>query len=355
MMGAPVTVVTGTVVIIEPPEHGVELSDTAGGALVGVGGPGGRAEPHIPIHIGVGGGFCFDGLCFSSGPVPLAEEAVGMRGAAQVGGEVGDIFVVLSGGVAIVAVDPLYIADESVTDDHTGGAEFPPGTLHGTGLENALVLFLRLHDELSFFNGEGQGFFAIHIFAILHGFDGNVGVPVVGGGNADRINGGIGDHIPEIGNGLALGKFGLFVFFVVVVDELGARFAADTVAVTNGLDDDSILLNEMGDQNGTGLNTVTDKTHVHFLFSRFCGRLFSAFTCHKSLPPSRCVLFLTVVFKHITPMKCSIYPNKINSLANAFSLFLQFFRLVKWVKKKYIQYSNDFIPEKQVQFNGKSQ
>ena len=110
-------------------------------------------------------------------------------------------------------------------------------------------------------------------------------MPVVGGGNADGINGGIGDHIPEIGDSLALGELGFLVFLVVIIDKLGTGFTTDPVTVANSLNDHCILLDKAGQQNGTGLNTVPDKAHVHFFFSRFCGCLFGAFSRHKNFSP----------------------------------------------------------------------
>ena len=105
MVGAPVTVVSGAVVVVKSPEHGVELRFAAGRTLVGIGRPGSGSQPHIPVHIGVGSGFSFDTLLFPGYGVPLAEETVGMGGTSQIEGEFADLFVVLSGSSAIVAVN----------------------------------------------------------------------------------------------------------------------------------------------------------------------------------------------------------------------------------------------------------
>ena len=279
VMRTPVAVVAGAVVVVETPEHRIEGIDAAGSALVGIGRPRRRAQPHIPVDILVRGGFDGDGLDLFRRAVPAAEEAVRMGGTAQIGGEIGNVGIVLRGSVAVVAVDVFDVADEAVADDHAGGAEFAPGTLHGTGLEHALEFLLRLHDQDGFLHGIGQRFFAIHVFAGFHGGTGHVGMPMVGHGNADRVDVFVLDDVAEIGHGFADGEFGLAVFLVIIIDGFGSGIAADPVAVADGFHDHIRLFDEVGHQNGAGLDSIADKSHAD---DRSGGRSFFRFSCHDS-------------------------------------------------------------------------
>ena len=260
VVGAPVAVVAGAVVVVEAPEHRVELVDAAGRALVGVGRPGGRAEPHVPVDVGVGGRLGRDGLRLVGRVVPQAEEAVRVRGAAEVGVEVGDVGVVLRGGVAVVAVDVLDVADEAVADDHRGRAELAAGALPGAGLEDALELLLGRHDELRLLDAVGEGLLAVDVLAGLHRLDGHVGVPVVGRDDDDHVDGLVLDDLAEVVHGFADAGEVLLVFArgVVVVGLLRARLPADLVAVADGGHDD-ILGEELRKQHGAGLDAHADE------------------------------------------------------------------------------------------------
>ena len=274
MVGAPVSIVAGSVIVVKTPEHRIKIGDLAGCALVGIGRPGRRTEPHVPVDILVGRGFRGDVLNLLFRSVPLAEEAMRMRGTAKIRGEVGDIRIVLGGRVAVVAVNILDVADETVADDHAGGAEFAPGTLHGAGLENALEFFLGLNEKKRLLDGIGQRFFAIDIFSGLHRGAGDVGMPMIRRRNADRVNSLVTDDIAEISDGHASGKAGFLIFPVIVIDIFHARFPAHPVAVANGLDDNILLLDEIRHQHGARLNSIADEGQIDHLLRRRFRRCF---------------------------------------------------------------------------------
>ena len=126
MVRAPVAVVTRAVVVVETPEHRVELVDATRCALVGIRRPRSRAEPHIPIDIRIRGGFRRDVLNLPFTATPLREETMRMGRTTEVRGEVRDVRVVLRGGIAVVAIDIFDLADKAVADDHAGRAELAP-------------------------------------------------------------------------------------------------------------------------------------------------------------------------------------------------------------------------------------
>jgi len=60
-----------------------------------------------------------------------------------------------------------------------------PVETHGTDPAGALLCF---HQGPAFLYGYGQRLFHVHILSCFHGLDGLDGMPVVGGGNANRVN-----------------------------------------------------------------------------------------------------------------------------------------------------------------------
>ena len=82
--------------------------------------------------------------------------------------------------------------------------EIAAGALHGAGLHHALVFARGLHHLLALFDVGAGGLFHLDIFACLAGFDGHVGVPVVGRGDADGVDGLVGQDVAEIFDGLGL-------------------------------------------------------------------------------------------------------------------------------------------------------
>ena len=254
---APVAVVAGAVVVVEAPEHRVELVYATRRALVGVGRPWRRPEPHVPIDVLVWRGLRGDVLDCPLRVVPLAEEAVRVGGAAEIVVELGDVGVVLRGGVAVVAIDELDVADQAVADDHRGCAEFAAGALPGAGLENGLRLALRLDDFQRLFDAVGEGLFAIDILAGLHRLDGHVGVPVVGRDDDDHVDGLVGDDLAEVGFRLAdAGELGA-VRLVPIVRLLGAGLAAGLVAVADRRHD-WFLLEELREHHRARLDAHAD-------------------------------------------------------------------------------------------------
>ena len=185
-----------------------------------------------------------------------------MGGSAEVGGEIRDIGIILSGSVSVIAVDILDLSDAAVADDHAGGAELAPGALHGAGLEDAFEFFLSLHDQQRFLDGIGQRFFAVDILSGLHGGAGDVGMPVIGSCDADGVDLLILDDVAEIGDGFALGQLRFPVLFIVIVHEFGSGFPTDPVTVADRFDDHIFLFDDVRDQNGASLNTVTDESDV---------------------------------------------------------------------------------------------
>ena len=84
-------------------------------------------------------------------------------------------------------------------------------------------------------------------------------MPVIGSCNADGVDIFILDDITEIGNGSALGKRSFFVLFIIIIDVFGPGFPTDSVAVANSFYNHIFLFDDIGNQNGTSLNSVADE------------------------------------------------------------------------------------------------
>ena len=100
-------------------------------------------------------------------------------------------------------------------------------------------------------------------------------MPVVRNRDADGVDVLVGDDVTEVRDGLALRQLRLFVFLIVVVDELRGGFATGFVAVANRFHDDLFLLDEMRHQHRAPLDTVADEPHADDF-----GRFFLCFFCH---------------------------------------------------------------------------
>ena len=61
-------------------------------------------------------------------------------------------------------------------------------SLLGTDLQDTARFFDNLADQLAFVDRERQRFFAIDVFTGLHGFDGDLRVPVVRCGNRNQVD-----------------------------------------------------------------------------------------------------------------------------------------------------------------------
>src|SRR5580704_8782094 len=120
-----------------------------------------RAEPGLPVDVVVAlalrTGFGVD----RPAVVPLAADRVAMVGA--------------------LAHD--HLADHAVGN---GLARLPP-LVAGSGLrsdlENALGLFYRVDQLLDLLVGVAHGLLEVHILAVIHGVESDLGVPVVRGGD----------------------------------------------------------------------------------------------------------------------------------------------------------------------------
>jgi hypothetical protein len=81
-----------------------------------------------------------------------------------------------------------HLADHAVGD---GLARLPPlvaGSGLRSNLENALGLFHRVDQLLDLLVGMAHGLFEVDIFAVVHRIQSDLGVPVVGRGDNDRID-----------------------------------------------------------------------------------------------------------------------------------------------------------------------
>ena len=148
----------GIIPVLAEAEEAVGIPGALGGELeLG-------AQPHIPIDeivaLGIRAGAGLDG------PVPLALGAVAV--------------------VGTLAHD--HLADHAVGDGLLG---LPPD-VGGSGLradlENSLGLFHGGYQLAGVFVGVDHGFFEIDVLALVHGVHGHLAVPVVGGGDDDRVH-----------------------------------------------------------------------------------------------------------------------------------------------------------------------
>lgn len=165
----------------------------------------------------------------------------------EVGGGFGDLSFVAGFGEVVVAggeadFDAGDFAEEAVADDFGADAEVVFAALPGTGLPDALVFLDGGDDGLLFGDGAGEGFFAVDVFAIFGGFDGDDAVPVVGDGEHDGVDVFGGHHFAIVVVGAAVGVFvvavdglegGLEVLFVDVTggDDLAVGFGEEFVGV----------------------------------------------------------------------------------------------------------------------------
>ena len=62
------------------------------------------------------------------------------------------------------------------------------GSLHRADLKDAASLFDDLLNQLAFVDGQRERLFAVDVFSGVHRFDRDLGVPVVGRGDHDRID-----------------------------------------------------------------------------------------------------------------------------------------------------------------------
>src|SRR5262249_38206890 len=92
-------------------------------------------------------------------------------------------------------------SDLAGADDFAGLLEMNAGALHRAGLHDPAVLSRGLDHLAAFFYSDADRFLDVDIFAVLAGFDGHVGVPVIGRGNADNVDAFVVEDFAEIGDG----------------------------------------------------------------------------------------------------------------------------------------------------------
>src|SRR5262249_3138993 len=146
VVGAPVAHHAAGVVTDESPAAGIG----AGAAFGVVRGPGGGAEPAVPVDAGRNR-FLFE----EGGP----------------------------GGAADGDVDGLEFADSLVADEFAGIGEVVVRALLRAGLEDAGVAVDGIRHGAGFADGVGEGLFTVDVFAGAASFDGDDGVPVFGDGD----------------------------------------------------------------------------------------------------------------------------------------------------------------------------
>ena len=263
VVGAPVAVVPGADIVVEAPEHRIEMVYAAGSELIGIGAHLRGAEPHLPIDVGIG-------LTFCRRILRIVPETHGMGRTAE-----------LLTAAAVVRVDILYIADKTAANERNRVAEFAPAALHRTCLENAAILFLGGDNLLGLVDRERKRLLAIDILAVLHRLDRDVRVPMVGRTDADDFDRGILKNFTKIVDNLAL------VVLVSLVDLLGTGLGTNLVAIANGddLDIRSVRgVEERLQKNSTHLNSVADHSGLALLagLKRTNARLRGIATCECS-------------------------------------------------------------------------
>ncbi len=156
---------------------------------------GGGADPEVPVEIGGGLG---DG--FKAEGVSAAREEE----------------------VALVDV-----ADDAGVEEFDGFAEGSPPAALGSAGGDAVVLAGGFNELGAFEDVMGDGLFDVNIFAGLHGPDGGEGMPMVGGGDGNGVDGFVIEGASHVGvEEGALAGFG--------EDFLGGGFGAGTIDFDEG-------------------------------------------------------------------------------------------------------------------------
>jgi len=122
--------------------------------------------------------------------------------------------VLLDGHAArCAAFDTGDPAQGVVLHEGLESAELPHGTLHGTGLPDAFVLFDRFDKQTSLSQSPGEGFFPIHVHSGIEGGDADGGVHVVWRGEHDGVETGMFEKVFVMWVGLAVLVLVLFIHF----------------------------------------------------------------------------------------------------------------------------------------------
>ena len=153
----------------------------------------------------------------------------------EVGGWLGDLGFVAGFSEVVMAsgeadFDTGEFAEEAVADDFGSDAEIVLAALPGAGLPDALVFLDSGDDGLLLGDGAGEGFFAVDVFAVFGGLNGDDAVPVVWEGEHDGVDIGAGHELAEVVIGFAV------AVFVVAVDGVGGGGEVLLVDVAGGDD-----------------------------------------------------------------------------------------------------------------------
>lgn len=119
------------------------------------------------------------------------------------------------GGVAIVVAvitgeadaDLFEFAEAAIADEFGGHAEVNVTALLGAGLPDDIGLANGVTHEAALGDGEGEGFFAVDVFACPGGCDCLKRMPMIGGGDLDGVDVRAGEEVAEVfvgGAGAAL-------------------------------------------------------------------------------------------------------------------------------------------------------
>jgi len=157
-------------------------------------------------------------------------------------------------GIADVDAYGLDLADDAIAHQLGGDAELLHRTLHGAGLEHALVAAGRGGDGERLVDVVRQRLLAIHVLSVRHRADGDERVPVVGRGDADRVDGRILRDLPEIVDRLAV-RVAIFL-----VDHLLRILAPGLVHVAHRNDLDAVIGEEAAHQSAA-LRAHPNKAH----------------------------------------------------------------------------------------------
>ncbi len=90
------------------------------------------------------------------------------------------------------------VAERPALRDPGSLEKVPAGALHGAGLHHPVVLAGGLHHLGALVHIGASGLFDIDVLAGLARLDGDVGVPVVGSGDAHRVDQFVGDDVAKV-------------------------------------------------------------------------------------------------------------------------------------------------------------
>ena len=173
-------------VLVERPLDDVEVVSTeVGDVAAGV-----VVEP-APVRVEAGG--AERSVCGGAEP-EVVVQSVGDRGGLGLGG-VAVVVAVITGEAD---ADLFEFAETAIADEFGGHAEVNVTALLGAGLPDDIGLANGVAHEAAFGDGEGEGLFAVDVFAGAGGGDGVEGVPVVGSGDLDGVDVWTGEEVTEV-------------------------------------------------------------------------------------------------------------------------------------------------------------